>query len=274
MRHHLRVDEAPDVQIHVEEAVEAHERAHPVVVFAREDRDLALPRKLQRRWRNRIDLQQIGEAGARPHRAAAVEHDGLGQLAHARLEIDDSVEQAGIALERHDVAAEILRHGQHVGADVLLVLVEIRLRHRDGFLQHRAHLCAEPGLQAEIEEQDGGERDDDGRHHGDEAEQANHSDMQPRSRRAAPPLDPERDDPPCDDDGEQQEDDQVGVEPEQDLARPGAEWRKPANRREGSGDGDDRRHGERDREDPAKMDGGGPRGEPVHPARSARRQMF
>ena len=73
----LRVDNAADVEVGVEERVEPVQRADPVVVDTGDDGHFTLAGFFERLWRDRINLEHKGKSGAGAYRAAAVENDRL-----------------------------------------------------------------------------------------------------------------------------------------------------------------------------------------------------
>ena len=152
--------------------------------------------------------------------------------------------------------------------------MQIGLGHGHRFLEHRADLIAQPRLQAVIEEHDGGNGDDNRRHHRDEAEKAYQPYMKARTGRAASPLDPQRDDPPRQRDRQQQQNDEVDIEPDQNLTRFRSEWHDSADRREGAGDCDQRGDGERQAENAPELQTLKPGSEPTGKMRRSRSHVL
>ncbi len=178
----------------------------------------------------------------------AVEHHRLAQRAQRRLRLDDLVEALRIDAEDCGVAVEIARHADDVGADRLLVLVQIGLGDGERFRQRGAHALAEPRLDAEAEQHVREHRDDDRRDHREQAEHQDEADMQPRAGQAAPPLGPDLHQPPGDDREERQDQDEVEQQEQRVEMMARIEWRKPLERGVGRRRRERRRHGERQRE--------------------------
>ena len=192
MREHPRIDQPPDVEVRVGKAVEAQQRAHPVLGVGRHDDDLAVLGLLERPIGNlRVEVEQQAIPGPSEDPPGAVEHDSLGQRAHAHLGGQGLVEAIGVEDQRYAPAVEVLRHGQGVGADRPAVLLQVGLGHHEGFLDRGAHPVAEPALQSEIEQQNREGRDHDGRRDRDQTEQADQAHMQLGAGQAPPVLDPE-----------------------------------------------------------------------------------
>src|SRR5581483_10246793 len=130
----------------------------------------------------------------------------------------------------------------------LLMLMEILLGHRERVRERGADALAEPGLDAEAEEQVGEDRDDDGRDHRHEAEEHDEPHVKARAGEAAPPLGPHLDDAPGDNGAKRQH--QYQIEQQEELIHVGpaaAEGRQTAERRVCPGGGGQRRERERDR---------------------------
>ena len=90
--------------------------------------------------------------------------------------------------EEHPPLREVAGHGQRVQPDVVVMFGEIALRDLVALVERGLHTLVEPSLDAEIEEDDGEDRDQDGRHGGDAAEQQHQPHMQPCPGGAAPVL--------------------------------------------------------------------------------------
>jgi len=79
------------------------------------------------------------------------------------------------------------------------VLVEVGLRDGKRFTESGLHALAEPGFEAEAEEQIGEHRDDDRRGDRDQAEKRHEPHVQTRAGEPLPPRCPDGDEPSCDD---------------------------------------------------------------------------
>ena len=108
----------------------------------------------------------------------------------AACDAQQLVKRRWVAHQRRRVAVEVVGHGEGFGADALPMLLEIGLRHRAGGLDRSAHPLAEPGLDAEVEEQRREHRHQDRRRHRDQAEQHDDPHVQPRTGKAAAALGP------------------------------------------------------------------------------------
>ena len=147
-------------------------------------------RLLDRLPRHQVELQRQAERRPGDHPAAAVDDHRLRQRAQRRLHAQQLVERRRVAHQRRRLAVEVVGHGEGLGADALPMLAQIGLRHRARSLDGGAHPLAEPGLDAEVEEQRREHRDQDRRRHRDQAEQDDDAHVQARSRRGrggAPP---------------------------------------------------------------------------------------
>ena len=220
---HPGVDEAADEQIGVDEVVEPHQRAHPVVGIAGQHHDVAVARLLEDRRRQALHLEHEAEAGAGDHLAVALEDDRLGQRAQRGLGVEQPLEHRRRAEQRRPLAIEVRGHRQRVGADHLLVLLEIGARDVERGGQRPADPLAEPGLEPEMEEADREDRDHDRRRHRDQAEQRHQAGMQARARRALPARHHQLHQAARDHHPEQQQQDHVEVEQAQDQIDVGAE---------------------------------------------------
>ena len=251
---HDRIDEAADIEEGVVEAGEADQRADAVVAVAGEDRYVAGARLLQCPVGHRLQLERKAQSGARQDAALAVEHQCLVQRAQLGLRRDDLIEARGIDAEEAGVAVEIARHAGDVGADRLLVLVQIGFGDGKRFRKRRAHPLAEPRLHAEGEQQVRKDRDDDRRNDREQAEHQDEAHMQLRAGKAAPPLSPDLHQPPRDDREERQDENEVQQEVERVEMRARIERRQALQCRPGRCRRQRRRHGERERELPAETD--------------------
>ena len=79
LRDHARIDEAPDIEKAVDKAVEAHDRANPVIGIAGEEDDLTCRRLVERRLRYGAKLERETQARARDDPPRACEHDRLSE---------------------------------------------------------------------------------------------------------------------------------------------------------------------------------------------------
>ena len=179
MAQHPGFDKAADDQECIEEGVELDQRAHPVVRLAGKDGNLAVAGLLERPDRQRLELEGESEARTGEHPAFSVENQRFREGSERRLGGDELLEPAWILHRQQALATKVVPHGQDVGADVLLMLVQIGLGHGEGLLQRRAHPLAEPRLDTEIEKQHRKHRDRNGRRHRHQAEQQDQPNMQP-----------------------------------------------------------------------------------------------
>ncbi len=153
MGEHPRFDKPPDIEVEIAELVEPDERAHPLFLVVGHDDDFALLGAAQRVLADVLEAERKHETGARQHRPVAIEDRGLGQPAHRRLGGQHWREVLRIELKRGGRAVEVGGHRQRVGADRLLVLLDVGVGHRDRFGDRGAHLIAEPVFDAGAEEQ-------------------------------------------------------------------------------------------------------------------------
>ena len=228
---HVGVDEAPDEEIGVAEAVEADQRPHPVVGVAGEGDHLARLSLLDGGLGQRLDLEGEDEPGMGQDAAGTVEDDGLGERAQGGLGVDDLAQALKVQAQAVALAVEIGRHRQGVGADVLLVLLEIGLGDVERVLEGAADAVAEPGLEARAQEEDGEHGDEDRGCDGNDAEERHEPGMQPRAGVALLPLQPEMDEPAGDDRAQEEKEDEVEVEQEEDGADVPAVGRRAARSR-------------------------------------------
>ena len=215
---HLGVDEAADEQVGVAEPVEPDQGADAVLGVAGQLDHVARERLLQRVRRDLLGFHGEGEPGAGENAARAVEHHGLGQRPQGCLGVDHLAQPRLAEVEAGALAIEVGRHRQRVGADVLLVLLQIGLGDRQGVVERVLDPLAEPVLQARAQEEHGEDYDDDGRRDRDAAEEEDEARVQPRARRALAQLHDQLHEAAGDHDAEQEEQDQVEVEQDQDGA--------------------------------------------------------
>ena len=204
MREGLGIDEPADQQIGVDETIEPDDGTHPVVLIAGEDDDPALADAFEDGPRHQVEFQGQAELRARQHAPGAVRDQGLRQAACPGLGGQHPIEELRTARQQRGFAVEVVGHGQGIGADVLPMLVEIRLGHGAGRGQRRAHLFIEPRLDAEVEEGPREHRHHHGRDQSHEAEQQNEADVQARPGAAAPMRRPHSNEPLPDDDAEKE----------------------------------------------------------------------
>jgi hypothetical protein len=198
MRQHPRFDKAADIEIKVTELAEPNERADALVLVVGHDDDLALVGAAQRVLADILEAERKGEAGARHHLTTSIDDSRLGQAADRGLSGQRRREILRVNRQRRRRAVEIGRHCERIGADRLLMLAHIGVGDRDRFGDRGAHLVAEPGFDAEAEEQIGEHGDDDRRQHRNQAEQADEAHLQPRAREIAAALRPHLEQALCD----------------------------------------------------------------------------
>src|SRR6185312_2065880 len=104
---HYRVDETPDIEIGIAEAIEPDERADPVVGVAGHDGDVAVAGLIERPLRHRLEFECETEAAARENAALTGEHHRLRERAQSRLGVDDTIEPVGVDAEEGGLAVEI-----------------------------------------------------------------------------------------------------------------------------------------------------------------------
>ena len=211
-----RLDKPPDIKVDVAELVEAHQGPHPVIAVVGHYRDIAGVGEVDRVVGDGLEAQGERETGARQHMAGAVEHHGLGQPAQGRLGRDHLLQALGVERQGHSITVEVVGHRQDIGADRLLMLVQISFSDGQRFGNRGTHPFAEPRLHAKAEEKIGKPSDDDRRHYRDQAEQHHQPYLQPRAGEAPAPLGPHLDQTLGDDRAKRQQQDQVEVEQGQD----------------------------------------------------------
>ncbi len=148
-----------------------------------------------------------------------IEHDCLGEAAQRGLRAYDLAQPGWILHQRRRGLVDVLRHGKHVGGDVVLMLLEIRLGHGQGFVDDGLDAVGEPGVDAEIEEKQREDGDDDGRRHRHDAEEEYELTMEPGAREAAPAFGPEHRKAPHHHGAEQHQENQVDIEKQNQQLR-------------------------------------------------------
>ena len=151
------------------------------------------------------------------------------ELAQRRMGGEHLVELLAVEGQQRPLALEIAGHGERLVAQMLLMLLQIGLGDDLGIRDRGADLVAEPGIDAEVEEQGGEDRDDDRRRHRDQAEQQHHAGMQPRAGEAAAALDPEGHQPAGEHRAQQQQDDQVDEKQQQGRRGPAGAPKLPVS---------------------------------------------
>ena len=101
----------------------------------------------------------------------------LVQLAQRGMDREHLLELVAVDGQQRPFALDIAGHGQRLVAQMLLMLLEIGLRDCLGILDSGADLVAEPGVDAQIQEQRGENGDHNGGGHRDQAEQQDHAGM-------------------------------------------------------------------------------------------------
>ena len=126
-----------------------------------------------------------------------------GEIAAGGLRGEEFAELIAVLIEYRLGAAEVVSHGHDLAADVGGVLVHIGIGHDQRLLDHGAGARREETVEPAIERRRCHDGDEDGRHRGDDGEQADDLDVQARAGAPAPArLDDDPDFAP--DDGEQQ----------------------------------------------------------------------
>ncbi len=251
---HLRIDEAAHHQVEIAEPLELEQGAHAVVALAREHDHLAAIRAFEQLERQPFDLEGETEPAAGDDAAAGIEDHRLAERAQGGLGFDELLQPAGAVEIEGEVAAQIRRHGQGVGADVGLVLLEIGAGDLERVVERGVDALAEPGLEPRAQEHDGEDGDDDARGHGDEAEQGHEPGMETRARAAAPPFEDDPHDPAGDHEAEQEQEHEVEVQEQQYATDAGTIGRCRGQLEVGEQRRDDRGHGERERRAALEVD--------------------
>ena len=161
--------------------------------------------------RRRLDAEPGEQAGGSHHLAShRLVDDRLGQSAQRGLGRQDLGEGVRIDREHAAGARQIVGHLERHRPDVVLVFLEIAARGLQQLVERGAHGIVEPGLDAVMEEGGREHRDHDRGRDRDDAEQQDEPDMQSRTGRAAPPLDPDLRDPSGEHRPERQQHGKVG----------------------------------------------------------------
>ncbi len=148
----------------------------------------------------------------------SIEDRGFAQSSQRRLLRHQPAKACVIACNYRRRTGDILRHGENVAPDRLLMFPEIGLRDRVRFSERCANPVAEPRLNPKAEEQGGGYGDNDRRRNRDQAEQNDEARMKPRSDGPAPAFHPELHQPFRHDSAERQKQYKVDIEQDQDGA--------------------------------------------------------
>ena len=122
---------------------------------------------------------------------------------------NDLGEALRIEAEEIGVAVEIIRHADDIGANRLLMLVEIGFSDSERTGDSVMDGLAEPGLHAEVKEKIGKERDEDRRNHRNQAEQHDEARVEARAGKAAAALGPKLHQPPRQDGDKRQQQDEI-----------------------------------------------------------------
>jgi hypothetical protein len=264
---HARVDRPPDIEHGVRDRLELDDGADPILRLAGQDRDFAGRGFLERPGRNRLHRQRGAERRLAQHVVRALgEHQGLGQTALAHLVLDEGAQPLRRAGEAIGIAVDVGRDFERIGADILLMLLEIGLGDRAGFFDRRADLVAEPGFHAEAEEQVREDRDDDGRRDRDHAEQHDQPDVQARSGEPPSALGPDLDQPLGHDRAEHQQQHEIEREQQQHAAAVRPERRRPGEDDISRQHRADREHAQHDGRLAAEPRTGCPQGEAMSKA--------
>ncbi len=144
----------------------------------------------------------------------------LGQATQRGLGGENVGKRVRILGHQHAGAAEVVGHRQRVGTDRVAMLGEVALAGLQRLVQRGAHAVVEPGLDAVVEEGSGEDRDHDRGGDGNAAEQHHQQNVQPGTRRAAPPLHPNAREPPGQRRAEQQQRHQIGEDQAEHPIRP------------------------------------------------------
>ena len=216
------------VEIDVDEIGELDQPAH-TVAGAGQDHELPLLRRIDGPVGNGLDLCGECRIVARDDVSVAAKHDRLGERERGRGVGQQSGHEMRRLRELLSPAVEL--HGRRQGADAQIVslLLHVRLGDRLRALNRARHLLAEPGLHAEMEK----ERRKDGNHdrgrQGDETEERRHPYVQTCSGRSPAAFDPEPDQLRRHQRAEQEQQHEVDVEQDQDGLRIGSERRRAAH---------------------------------------------
>ena len=246
--HHPGFDETPHQQEGIDVAVELDQGPHAVVLLVDEDHDLAQAGLFQIGRGDQVEIQGKAQLRTHPYAAVAVHHPGFRQRTECRLSRQDLREAPLVAGQDRRFAVEVGGHGEGIGADVLLVLVQVGGGHHVRGFERRAHPFAEPGLNAEVEEQAGEYRDDDGRRHRHQAEQHHQPDVHARPGETAPALGPYLDKLPRHHQAQQQQQDDVQVKQDEDGLRIQGQRRGAGHGADRGQTRDHRRQGQREGE--------------------------
>ena len=167
-----RIHRADHVEIGVVEIVEALDGADHAGLAGSDDDDLPFLGELHRLLRGRaIREPRHGRRGGE-NLAAAVDQIGRRQCANGGLRVQEIAEALRLRAHELDRLVDVLGHAERVGADHLAVLLEIGGGDVDGILDDRLGADREPMVEAAVERDAGKDREQDRRHHGDDAEQA------------------------------------------------------------------------------------------------------
>ena len=176
---HLGIHEPADVKERIDEPVETHQGAHAVVVVVDDEGHLAVPGLVQGPVGYGVEFEDETHHRARKEAAAAIEHNGFLQRADDGLGRHEFAEALGILQQRRSRPVEVVGHGEHVGADHLLMFVKVGFGNLLRLLKRRAHPLVEPRFDAQIEKQGRENGDENGRRHRHQAEHDDEADMQP-----------------------------------------------------------------------------------------------
>ena len=138
------------------------------------------------------------------------------------------------------------------------MLLNVGVGDRDRFRDRGAHLVAEPGFDAEAEEEIRKYRDDYRRQHGNQAEQANEPHLQPGAGQAAAALGPDLDQAFSDQRRQQQQQHKVEIEQRQNDGGTRPERRRASQSQVGGNAGGQCRGRQRDRHLAPQRDAAGP----------------
>ena len=99
-----------------------------------------------------------------------LENHRLRQPAFGGLRHQKRSKPIGVTKEDRAVQRQLIGDRQGVEPDVVGMFLQVALRHLAAFIQRRLHPLVEPGLDADVEEHGGEDRDQDRRHRRDAAE--------------------------------------------------------------------------------------------------------
>ncbi len=181
------INRARDIEEEVAEILERDDRPDEIGVVRQVDQRLVFGRILDGEVRRHREFAPDADGGAVDHGEVALDHHGGGQAAHRRLGGHGLAETAAVLVPERADALQVARHAHDVAANRIGMLAHIGLRYRHRIIDDGAGAHREPAVEAAIERDARQQRDQDGRDHGDDAEQRHHPHMQAGGRPAPPP---------------------------------------------------------------------------------------